>query len=169
MTSKTIFTHEQNPQSASQTKIIAFLAEHWGSTDIVSRGKVTDASQLPRVLARAENGKLIGLATYAVDKSLKTCELVSIDSVVPGQGIGSKLLAGVEKGAKEAGCNKVWLITTNDNLEAAAFYAKNGYRLVAVHLDALDISRKLKPQIPKIGNHGIPLQDEWEFEKELIS
>lgn len=121
------------------------------------------------MLVHDENGKLIGLATYAIDKSLKTCELVSIDSIVHGQGIGSRLLAGVEKSAKEAGCNKVWLITTNDNLEAAAFYTKNGYRLIAVHLDALDISRQLKPQIPKIGHHGLPLQDEWEFEKKLVS
>lgn len=156
-------------QSASEAQVIAFLTEHWGSINIVSRGKITDASQLPRVMTHDENGKLIGLATYSIDKNLKTCELVSIDAVVPGQGIGSQLLAGVETGAKEAGCDKVWLITTNDNFEAAAFYIKNGYRLIAVHLNALDISRKLKPQIPKIGHRGIPLQDEWEFKKELIS
>lgn len=165
MTSKTIFTHELTPQPASEAEVVSFLKEHWGSANIVSREKVTDASQLPRVMAHDKDGKLIGLATYAIDKGLKTCELVSIDAVVPGQGIGSRLLAGVETSAKEAGCSKVWLITTNDNPEAATFYTKNRYRLIAVHLNALDKSRQLKPQIPKIGNHGLPLQDEWEFEK----
>ena len=168
MTSKTFFTHEQTPQPASEAEVVSFLKEHWGSINIVSRRKVTNASQLPRVLAHDENGKLIGLATYNIDKSLKTCELVSIDAAAPGQGIGSRLLAGVETDAKEAGCTKVWLITTNDNLEAAACYTKNGYRLMAVHLNALDKSRLLKPQIPKIGHHGLPLQDEWDFEKKLV-
>ncbi|HEX9089857.1 MAG TPA: hypothetical protein VF831_00125, partial [Anaerolineales bacterium] len=67
--------------------------------------------------------------------------------------------------AKETGVKRIWLITTNDNYEAAIFYIKNGYRLVDVHKNALDLSRQLKPQIPKIGKYGIPLNDEWEFEK----
>jgi GNAT superfamily N-acetyltransferase len=167
MTSKTIFTLEKTPESATNAEVIDFLTEHWGSKEIVSRKKLTNASGLPRVIARDQNRKLIGLATYNVNDKLKSCELVSIDAVIQGQGIGSQLLTNVEIAAKEAGCNKIWLITTNDNPEATAFYVKKGYRLVGVHLNALDKSRELKPLIPKIGNHGIPLQDEWEFEKVL--
>jgi hypothetical protein len=39
--------------------------------------------------------------------------------------------------------------------------------LAAVHPQAIEISRQLKPQIPLIGNEGIPLRDEIEFEKLL--
>jgi hypothetical protein len=35
---------------------------------------------------------------------------------------------------------------------------------VAIHRDALELSRRLKPQIPLIGLDGIPLRDEIELE-----
>jgi GNAT superfamily N-acetyltransferase len=155
----------RNPIASDE--IVLFLTEHWGSKDIVSSGKITDASLLPRITVHDENNKLMGLATYSVDPKSNSCELVSIDSTIQGKGVGSQLLAKVEDEARQRGCQKIWLITTNDNLEAANFYSRKGYRLVRVHLNALDESRKLKASIPKIGNHGIPLQDEWEFEKIL--
>ncbi len=49
-------------------------------------------------------------------------------------------------------------------MNALRFYQKRGFVLVAIHRDALDISRKLKPEIPLIGNDGIPLRDEIELE-----
>ena len=69
--------------------------------------------------------------------------------------------------AREAGCGRVWLITTNDNLRALRFYQRRGFRLVAVHPDALERSRELKPSIPEIGLDGIPLRDELELELTL--
>jgi len=39
--------------------------------------------------------------------------------------------------------------------------------LVAVHRNALDVSRKLKPEIPLMGDDGIPLRDEIELEMML--
>ena len=166
MKPKIAIIYEQ-PQSSDQQKIIAFLTKHWGSPEIVSQGKKVNAALLPRVIARDEKGKLLGLATYAIDHENRACELVSIDSVILGKGIGTQLLSAVEKEAKKVGCHKLWLVTTNDNPEAAAFYVKRGFRLTKVCLDALEKSRQLKPQIPKIGKHGLPLQDEWLFEKEL--
>ena len=75
------------------------------------------------------------------------------------------MLAEVENEAAAAGCHRIWLITLNDNPEAVVFYIKWGYKLIAVHLGALTESRKLKPQLPLIGKHGIQLHDEWELEK----
>jgi hypothetical protein len=40
-------------------------------------------------------------------------------------------------------------------------------RLVAVHRGGVDEARRLKPSIPLIGEHGIPIHDELEFEREL--
>ena len=41
------------------------------------------------------------------------------------------------------------------------------YRLVRLHLDAMDRVRQAKPQVPLTGNHGIALRDMWELEREL--
>ena len=108
---------------------------------------------------------LVGLLTYRLDDT--SCEVISLDSLTEDQGIGSALLQSVEQAAKEKGCNRIWLVTTNDNIHALRFYQRRGYVLAAVHPQAIEISRQLKPQIPLIGNEGIPLRDEIEFEKLL--
>jgi len=57
--------------------------------------------------------------------------------------------------------------TTNDNLTALRFYQQCGFVLAAIHRNALEQSRKLKPEIPLVGNDGIPLRDEIELEMML--
>ena len=44
------------------------------------------------------------------------------------------------------------------------FYQRRGFLIVAVHINALEEFRKIKPEIPLTGNEGIPLRDEIEFE-----
>jgi RimJ/RimL family protein N-acetyltransferase len=61
-------------------------------------------------------------------------------------------------------CQRIWLITTNDNLHALKFCQKVGFHLVKIYRGAIRESRKLKPQIPEIGMHGIPIRDEIELE-----
>ncbi|HET9017876.1 MAG TPA: GNAT family N-acetyltransferase [Thermomicrobiaceae bacterium] len=95
------------------------------------------------------------------------CELVSLNAVEPGRGIGTALLGVVEDTARDRGAARVWLITTNDNPQALGFYQWHGYRLVAVHAGAVDAARALKPSIPKRGVNGVPLHDELELEKRL--
>lgn len=140
------------------------LQHSWGSTTIVSRGTVHDASQLPALVA-VRGDDIVGLATYHV--SVGECEVVSLDSLRQGQGIGSALLARVGEEAGRCGCHRLWLVTTNDNLTAVRFYRRRGMRLVAVHRGGVDEARRLKPSIPLIGEHGIPIHDELEFEREL--
>ena len=65
------------------------------------------------------------------------------------------------------GCSRTWLITSNDNVNAIRFYQRRGMRLVAVHRGAIDEARQLKPSIPLVGKHGIPIHDELEFELPL--
>lgn len=66
--------------------------------------------------------------------------------------------------AKERGCKKVILITTNDNINAIAFYQKRGFDMAHLYHNALEVSRRLKSEIPLIGEHGIKLMHEIEFE-----
>jgi GNAT superfamily N-acetyltransferase len=137
------------------------LTKRWDSPRIVTRGRVHQADELPGFVADTATG-LTGLLTYRVEAG--QCEIVSLDSLVQGQGVGAALLAAVQRAAREAGCTRVWLVTTNDNLPALRFYQRRGFSLVAVHRGALDLSRRLKPELPMVGMDGIPLRDEVELE-----
>jgi N-acetylglutamate synthase-like GNAT family acetyltransferase len=95
------------------------------------------------------------------------CEIVTIDSVREGIGVGSALVDAVVQKAREADCRRVWLVTTNDNLQMFRFAQKRGFALVAVHPRAVEASRKLKPEIPLLGIDGIPIRDELELELRL--
>jgi ribosomal protein S18 acetylase RimI-like enzyme len=149
---------------ADKTWINRILTDRWGSTTIITRGVLHAANELSGFIAVEENVP-VGLLTYRFDAG--ACEIVSLDSLSDGRGIGSSLLKSVEQSAKEKRCNRIWLITTNDNLHALRFYQRRGYVLVAVHRDAMERSRQLKPQIPIVGKDSIPLRDEIELEKRL--
>lgn len=140
------------------------LRERWGSPLIITRGESHQADQLPGFIAE-DRGTPIGLVTYRLEGD--ACEIVSLDSLLEGRGVGTALVAAVIEASTEHGCKRLWLITTNDNTAALRFCQKLGFRLVAVHRDAVDTSRKLKPEIPSIGMDGIPIQDEIELEMHL--
>jgi ribosomal protein S18 acetylase RimI-like enzyme len=140
---------------------VRFLEEHWHSTKIVTRGRIHYADELPGFIAVQED-EPVGLVTYRVDGD--DCEIVTMNSLVGGVGIGSALLDAVKDIAASAKCKRLWLITTNDNMAALRFYQKWGFSLVAVHRDALEQLRRLKPEIPLVGIDGIPLRDEIELE-----
>jgi GNAT superfamily N-acetyltransferase len=127
----------------------------------VTRGKVHDTSELPGFTAIVGDEPL-GLATYRIHGD--QCEMVSLNSLVEGIGIGSALVDAVAGQAREHGCRRLWLITTNDNLDAVHFYQKRGFHLVAVHRNALEQTRRLKPGLPLTGIDGIALRDEIELE-----
>ncbi|MEW6568999.1 MAG: GNAT family N-acetyltransferase [Chloroflexota bacterium] len=137
------------------------ITARWGGVQIVSRGRVWEAPALPGFVAW-RGGVRVGLATYRVEEA--ECELVTLDAVPSRHGVGTALLRAVEQAARRAGCRRLWLITTNDNLQALRFYQRRGFHLAALHVGAVEASRRLKPSIPQVGAHGIPLRDELELE-----
>jgi len=139
----------------------SFLKERWGSTRMVSRGKLHEVGQPPGFVA-VSDGQPTGLLTYRIDGN--ECEVVMLDAGIKGQGIGSALIAAAKKAAAAAYCKRLCVITTNDNVEALRFFQRRGFTIAAVHPNALEQARKLKPEIPHIGKHGIPLRDEIELE-----
>jgi ribosomal protein S18 acetylase RimI-like enzyme len=144
--------------------VAPFLEGHWGSTKMVTRGKIYDADKLPGFTAMQKN-KPVGLVTYQIDGD--QCEITSLNSLTERAGIGAALIDAVKEIATKANCKRVWLITTNDNMAALRFYQKRGFMLVAIYRNVLEQSRKLKPEIPLIGLDGIPLRDEVELELPL--
>ena len=92
-------------------------------------------------------------------------EVLTLHAAQQWAGAGSALLAAARRVAEASGARRLWLITTNDNVDALRFYQRRGYRLARVDAGAVDRSRAaLKPAIPEVGAHGIPLRDELELE-----
>lgn len=137
------------------------LTERWGGTVMISRGHAYDAAQLPGFVAWRD-GERVGLATYVIAEA--TCELMTIDALEKQSGAGTMLLDHVVEAAKGAGCRRLFLITTNDNLDALRFYQRRGLSLCAVRPGAVTEARRQKPSIPLTGAFGIPLRDELELE-----
>src|SRR2546426_7240865 len=136
---------------ADREWVSQFMLEHWGSNKVVSRGVVYYPQDLPGFVTVYDSEK-VGLITYNITGA--SCEIVTINSIRPSSGVGTALIEAVKDTAMKSGCKRLWLITTNDNLNALRFYQKRGFVLTALHRNALELSRKLKPEIPLIGDHG---------------
>ena len=145
--------------------IAATLRERWDSSVIVTRGRECDAAALEALVAVDAFGARVGLLTYRIDE--EGLEVVTIDSLRPGVGFGTALLARATELARRAGAPRLWLITTNDNTDAIGFYERRGLRVVAVDKGAVDRARRLKASIPLVADNGIELHDEIELELEL--
>jgi GNAT superfamily N-acetyltransferase len=156
----------QSLNIADREWVPQFMLEHWGSNRVVSRGVIHYPQDLPGFVALYE-GEKVGLVTYNIISA--SCEIVTINSIRPSSGVGTALIEAVKNIALQSGCKRLWLITTNDNMNALRFYQKRGFVLVAIHRNALELSRKLKPEISLIGDHGIPLRDEIELEMKLVN
>ncbi|HEX5501318.1 MAG TPA: GNAT family N-acetyltransferase [Thermomicrobiales bacterium] len=150
--------------AADRAWLARLWQDEWDGETMVGGGRTHRLDRLAALLAW-DGAARAGAATYAVAGD--DCELVSINATPAGRGIGSALLAAVEAAARAAGCRRVRLVTTNDNLDALRFYQRRGYRLVALRPGAVDEARRLKPAIPAVGAHGIPLRDELELAKAL--
>jgi GNAT superfamily N-acetyltransferase len=137
--------------------------DSWGEF-VVSKGHVIRSGDVES-LALFEGDELVAVASFQVDGD--SAEITSLDALRRGHGYGRQLLAEVERRLAARGVTRCWLVTTNDNVHAISVYLREGWRLVGLRLDALEEVRALKPAVPLTGENGIPLRDEWEFEKHL--
>jgi N-acetylglutamate synthase-like GNAT family acetyltransferase len=152
-------------RSEDKDWIVELLHRSWGATTVVSRGRASQADTLPAIVAETKDGGR-GLATFRIENG--EAELVTINAEPPGRGIGGALLTALVDACRAEGCRRVWLTTTNDNLDAVRFYQRHGFRLVAVHPGAVDEARQIKPTIP-LERNGIPIHDELELALRLVA
>ena len=142
----------------------AFLEDRWGTAEMIIRGEVIDLSKALGFMA-VEGEKTVGLVTYYINDNV--CEITSLDSILEGRGIGSELVKMAVDFAKENGCSKVVVETTNDNIKALRFYQKRGFDMVRLRHNSMDVTRRIRPGIPQKGKEGIPLRHNIEFEMHL--
>jgi GNAT superfamily N-acetyltransferase len=135
------------------------LRRLWGGCIIVVHGEAYDASALPALIA----GECQGLATFAVAADRPCAELITLNALVPHQGIGTALVEALAARLAARGIREIRLSMTNDNVDALRFYQRRGFRIAALHPGAVDEARRIKPSIPVVGNYGIPRHDEIEM------
>ena len=139
-----------------------YLRASWGSTRVASNGRLHEPLTQPGFLA-LDGAEWLGYATYDVRGD--AMEIVVLESPVPARGAGSAVLAACVAVALERDLERVWLVTTNDNLNALRYYQRRGFVLVALRPGAVDEARRtLKPEIGLVGEDGIPIHDELELE-----
>ena len=151
-------------EPATPEEIERILRETWG-LPVVSVHRNYMPPDVEGLVYRDEWGTVQGLITWHIEG--ERAEMVSLEAFQMGRHIGGRMLDEAEKALRQRGVKRLMIATTNDNLRALAFYVRRGYRLIAVHLDALDRVRVAKPQVPHTGIDGLPLRDMMELEKEL--
>jgi len=139
------------------------VSASWDET-VVSGDREHRPAALSALVAEAD-GERAGLATYLIEDG--ACELVTLDALTVGAGIGGALVEALADTARAAGCARLHLVTTNDNLPALRLYQRHGFVLADVRLDGVEASRRRKPQIPATGHAGIPIRDELVLERAL--
>ena len=147
---------------ATTEEIKAVWEDHWYGL-VVCLSTVYTPPEVDGLALVDLDDEVVGLVTYHVDGPAG--QIVTLDTILRGRGFGRRLLEDVENKFHSLGLGRAWALMTNDNLRAAGLYLSRGYRLVRVHLDAVDRVREHKPKLPDRGYEGIPMRDLWEFEK----
>ena len=150
--------------AADAEAVAAFLERH-GSAVVARHGELVDATDHPALLVEDED-RLVGVLTYVIAGA--DCEVLTLHADPPKSGVGTELVEAAAVLAEGRGCDRLWLITTNDNVDALRFYQRRGFRLTGIHPGAIAQARRtLKPQIPEFAGNGIPIRDELDLERRL--
>ena len=149
----------------NKAKVGQLFFDNWGSDRLVTRGRIHQFDKLDGFIA-ISGEKIIGVLTYK--KDIDTIEVTSLDSFEKNKGIGTALLDRLVDYATTNSIKRLWLITTNDNLNALKFYQKRKWKMIKIHKDAVIKARKIKPSIPMKGNDNIEIRHEIELEYEFV-
>jgi GNAT superfamily N-acetyltransferase len=146
-------------------RLRAYVLDTWHADFVVAHGEQIRPIDLPGFVAM-DGERTVGHAAYRIVG--QDCELVAIAAEPRRSGTGSRLLERVIAAARHAGCSRVWLTTTNDNLDALRFYQHRGFQLFALHAGVVvEARRRLKPDLPPTGAYDIPMRDELDLELPL--
>jgi GNAT superfamily N-acetyltransferase len=145
-------------------QVRALLARHH-SLRVARLDVLMHPMENPALVAN-DTGRITGLLTYVLRPP--DAEILTLHVEGRWRGVGTALVAAVEPIAARGGCRRLFLVTTNDNVDALRFYQRRGFRLAQLRPGAVDRSRAgLKPEIPLTGAYGIALRDEIVLDKRL--
>ena len=134
-----------------------------GGSHVVSQGTLYTLRDYEGFVAIADDQRL-GFAVLRED------ELLGIAAPQPGHGVGSLLVEHCESLLLTRDYSSIWLVTTNDNLDAMRFYQRRGFILDGLHKGAFEEVKRIKGISGEVlGNFEIPIRDELVFRKTLKS
>jgi ribosomal protein S18 acetylase RimI-like enzyme len=122
---------------------LATLERGWGTTAVARLAELVDAAPLSGFVA-IDGAERVGLLTY-VDRG-DGIEVVTVQALDGGRGVGRALMDAAYALAVQRAAPRLWLITTNDNLRALAFYQRWGMDLRRVIRDGVDDSMSAEPR-----------------------
>ena len=138
-----------------------FMDKCWGGEPLIVHEKEFYPSKMDGLLA-FKDGDVESFLIYEVIG--KTCEIIVFEVLQKFKGLGTLMIEELKKVAKEKGCDRIFLMTTNDNLDALRFYQRRGFTICGIHLNSMEEARKKKSSIPEVGDYDIPLRDEIDLE-----
>jgi ribosomal protein S18 acetylase RimI-like enzyme len=152
-------------EDGDRERVRDLIRDRWHDDIVVAHGVIFEPVTLPGFVALDGSGTIVGLVTYTADR--ESWEIITIDALSEGVGVGRALVTAVEDVARRAGCRRIKLVTTNDNERALGFYRRLGFAVVEVRANAIEASRTLKPSIPYANDAGVPIRDEIALALEL--
>lgn len=151
----------RSAESADNAWLEELMIKEWGGLPLVIRGKKYYPTELDGIIAENENG-IVGFLFYEIRNT--DCEIIVFEVFDKFKGAGTILLNKLKDLAKNKKCFRIYLMTTNDNLDALRFYQKRGFHICGIHIDSVKISREIKPTIGITGDYDIPVRDEIDLE-----
>ncbi|HMG27511.1 MAG TPA: GNAT family N-acetyltransferase [Acidimicrobiia bacterium] len=144
---------------ADEATVERLLDSELGGRVQARLGEIHDVLALPGLCAWLGD-RILGVATYAPNGDRAELAAMAVSRDQRFAGIGSALIEAVASTVAAAGGRELWLVTTNDNVDALRLYQRRGFHITRVDSGAIDRARELKPTIPLLGRHGIPMRDE---------
>jgi ribosomal protein S18 acetylase RimI-like enzyme len=120
----------------------AWITEEWGLPVVSPSGVYDDPSGLDGFVIE-DGGRPVGLLLDKIADG--RCEVVALVVREQRKGHGRALMEAARMAAQDAGCDRVWLITTDENPGALAFYQSLGMTEAHRHLNFVDTVRRSKP------------------------
>ena len=77
--------------------------------------------------------------------------------------VGKQMILSAVEDTKKYNPETRFMMTANDNTNTLRFYRNMEFRLQELRMDIIKESRKIKSQIPLVGNYHIPIRDEIEL------
>lgn len=133
------------PRPADRSWIDRIRRIEWDAQTVAVHRVLYRPSRWPGFIAEGGKSKK-GLLTHRLDG--QTCEIVTLNSWQKGRRVSTAWIQAVQEIGHQKNCSRPWLIPMNDNTFALSFYQKSGFSIAAIHIDAVQANRLLKPGIP---------------------
>lgn len=141
--------------------MLEFIKERWSTYHLYARGREHNVAEL-KGFAAVRGEEILGLATYQIQD--RECEILSVNSLVEGLGFGTELLKSIAQASAAAGCKRISVVVTNDNINGLRFFQTRGFILAKLNRNIAESYRDLDADYPTRGQENIPVRDELELE-----